>query len=446
MSLGYEEESKHPGLRRVLPRSLLGRSLLIIVTPLILLQVVSAWAFYERHWDNVTKRLANSVAGDIAAIIALREQLGPGREQELFRAAARTMELTLSVEPGQRLAAAPPTVSDRLIDRMLARALESRVGRPYLMDTITFPRHVEIKIQLEDGVLHAIVPLNRLFSSTTYVFILYMVGTSLVLFAVATVFMRNQVRPLGRLAAAADLFGKGLDVPDFKPEGATEVRQAAAAFNRMRERIQRQITQRTEMLAGVSHDLRTPLTRMKLHLAMLGDRSEIEELKSDVAEMERMVEGYLAFARGEGTERPAETDVGSLLRDVVGDARRAGTAIDLHIEDRLVALVRPNAFRRCLANLISNAARFANQVWIRAGQVGDTIEIIVDDDGPGIPPGRREDVFKPFFRLEGSRNPLTGGTGLGLTIARDVIRSHGGDLVLLDAPTGGLRARLSLPL
>jgi two-component system osmolarity sensor histidine kinase EnvZ len=430
----------------VLPRSLLGRSLLIIVTPLILLQVVSAWAFYERHWDNVTKRLANSVAGEIAAVIALRERLGPGLDPELFASISDAMDLQLTIQPGQRLAAAPPPASDRLIDRMLARALEAKVGRPYLMDTVTFPRQVEVKIQLEDGVLHAVVPLNRLFSSSSYIFILYMVGTSLVLFAVATVFMRNQVRPLGRLASAADLFGKGQDVSDFKLQGASEVRQAAVAFNRMRARIQRQMTQRTEMLAGVSHDLRTPLTRMKLQLAMLGDGAEVEELRGDVAEMERMVEGYLAFARGEGTEKPAETDLGSLLRDVVGDARRAGTAVDLHVEDRLVALVRPNALRRCLANLISNAARFASQVWIRAGQVGDMIEITVDDDGPGIPEARREEVFRPFFRLEGSRNPLTGGIGLGLTIARDVVRSHGGELVLLDAPTGGLRARLSLPL
>jgi two-component system, OmpR family, osmolarity sensor histidine kinase EnvZ len=446
MSLIREEENGFSVLRRVLPRSLLGRSLVIIVTPLIILQVVSAWAFYERHWDNVTKRLANSVGGDIAAVIDLRKRLGPEYEKELFRIAEDDMNLTLAIEPGQHLAAAPPQNSDRLIDRMLARSLETNVKRPYLMDTISFPQQVELKIQLEDGVLHVVVPLSRLFSATSYVFILYMVGTSLVLFAVATVFMGNQVRPLGRLASAADLFGKGLDVPDFKPEGASEVRQAAAAFNRMHARIQRQITQRTEMLAGVSHDLRTPVTRMKLQLAMMEGSPEIEDLKSDLAEMERMVEGYLAFARGEGTEKPSETDLGSLLRDVVGDARRAGTAIDLHIEDRLVALVRPNALRRCLANLIANAARFANQVWIRAGQVGDTIEIIVDDDGPGIPPARREDVFKPFFRLEGSRNPMTGGTGLGLTIARDVMRSHGGDLVLLDAPTGGLRARLSLPL
>jgi two-component system osmolarity sensor histidine kinase EnvZ len=440
------DEGEHRVLRQIVPRSLLGRSLLIIVTPLILLQVVSAWAFYERHWDNVTKRLANSVAGDIAAVIALSEQAGAEGRDELLRTAGEAMSLDFALEPGERLAAAPPPASDRLIDRMLARALNERVGRPYLMDTLSFRSQVELKIQLDDGILHVVVPLNRLFSSTSYVFILYMVGTSLVLFAVATVFMRNQVRPLRRLAAAADLFGKGQDVPDFKPQGATEVRLAAAAFNRMRARIQRQITQRTEMLAGVSHDLRTPLTRMKLQLVMLRETPEIDELKGDVAEMERMVEGYLAFARGEGTEKPAETDLGLLLRDVVGDARRAGTAVDLHVEDRLVALVRPNALRRCLSNLVSNAARFASQVWIRAGQVGDMIEITVDDDGPGIPSDAREDVFKPFFRLEGSRNPMTGGTGLGLTIARDVIRSHGGDLVLLDAPTGGLRARLSLPL
>jgi len=179
---------------------------------------------------------------------------------------------------------------------------------------------------------------------------------------------------------------------------------------------------------------------------MLGSPSEIGDLKSDVAEMERMVEGYLAFARGEGTERSIETDVGALLKDVVGDARRGGMPIDLHVEDELMASLRPNAFRRCISNLISNAERFATQVSIRAGLVGEAIEITVDDDGPGIPPDQREDVFKPFFRLEGSRNPRTGGTGLGLTIARDVVRSHGGDLVLTDAPSGGLRARLSLPV
>jgi len=262
------------------------------------------------------------------------------------------------------------------------------------------------------------------------------------------VFMRNQIRPLRRLARAVDDFGKGRETGDFRLEGATEVRRAAAAFNLMRYRVTRQITQRTEMLAGVSHDLRTPLTRMKLLLAMLPESQEVADLKADVAEMEKMIGGYLAFARGEGTEQPVETDLTMLLKDVVGSALREGTAtIDLHTEeDSMPVLLRPAAFKRCIGNLIANAQRYARTVSIRAGHRGEAIEITIDDDGPGIPPEQREEVFKPFHRIDRSRNPETGGIGLGLTIARDVIRSHGGDLVLTDSPSGGLRARLRLPI
>src|SRR3990172_6390005 len=273
-----------------------------------------------------------------------------------------------------------------------------------------------------------------------------MVGTSLVLFALAKVFMRNQVRPIRRLAAAADDLGKGRDVPDFKLEGAAEVRQAAAAFNLMRNRIRRQITQRTDMLAGVSHDLRTTLTRMKLQLAMLGDVPGVADLHADVAEMERMLGGYLAFARGEGAEQPAPTDLGLLLRDLVAGALRDGATIELEVEPGLVVPLRPDAVRRCLTNLIGNARRHARTVSIRAMRRGAAIEITVDDDGPGIPPDQREEVFRPFYRLDPSRNPETGGIGLGLTIARHVMRGHGGDPVLTDPPLGGLRARLRLPV
>ncbi|MEX2009649.1 MAG: ATP-binding protein, partial [Dongiaceae bacterium] len=253
-------------------------------------------------------------------------------------------------------------------------------------------------------------------------------------------------RPIRRLAAAADDFGKGRAVPDFKLEGATEVRQAAAAFNLMRNRIRRQIAQRTDMLAGVSHDLRTPLTRMKLQLAMLGDGPEVADLHADVAEMEKMLGGYLAFARGEGAEQPVPTDLGLLLRDLVAGALRDGATIELEAEPGLVVPLRPDAFRRCLTNLIGNARRHARTVAIRATRRGAAIEVTVDDDGPGIPPDQREEVFRPFYRLDLSRNPETGGVGLGLTIARDVIRGHGGELVLTDSPLGGLRARLRLPV
>jgi two-component system osmolarity sensor histidine kinase EnvZ len=273
-----------------------------------------------------------------------------------------------------------------------------------------------------------------------------MVGSSLVLFAVATLFMRNQVRPIRRLAVAAKNFGKGRDVPGYHPSGASEVRQAADAFIEMRERIKRQIAQRTEMLAGVSHDLRTPLTRMKLQLEMLGWRPGVEELKADVSEMERMVEGYLAFVRGEGAAPPEPHDISALLEQVVSGARKEGARIDLHAEDDLVVPVRFDSFKRCLGNLVSNAAHYGQHVQVRAGRREDAVEILVDDDGPGIPSDQREAVFRPFFRLDPSRNPETGGVGLGLTIARDVARGHGGELQLDDSPLGGLRARLRVPI
>jgi two-component system osmolarity sensor histidine kinase EnvZ len=295
-------------------------------------------------------------------------------------------------------------------------------------------------------VLTTVTTRKRLFSPTTYIFTLWMVGSSLVLVAVATIFMRNQVRPIRRLAAAANSFGKGRDVPHFRPAGAAEVRQAAQAFIEMRDRIKRQIEQRTEMLAGVSHDLRTPLTRMKLELAMLGDSAEIDELKADVEEMEKMVDGYLAFARGEGAAAPEPADISAVLEQVVASARKEGARIDLHTEEHLVLPVRLDAIRRCFTNLVLNAVRYGKHVQVRAGRRADAVEVLVDDDGPGIPADQREAVFRAFFRLDPSRNIETGGVGLGLTIARDVVRAHGGDILLDQSPLGGLRARLRLPL
>lgn len=434
-------------IKRFLPRSLFGRSLLIIVVPLILLQVVSAFVFYDRHWDTISRRMANALAGDIAMLVdTLRRLPNPEDQANTFAAALSYMSIHAALNEDEILPnTVPPQRTSNLEDLLIA-AMNERVQRPFVMDVRSLERDVEIKVQLPEGVLVVRTTRKRLFSSTTYIFVLWMVGTSLVLFSVASIFMRNQIRPIRRLATAASSFGKGRDVPDFRPEGAVEVRHAAHAFNIMRERIQRQITQRTEMLAGVSHDLRTPLTRMKLQIAMLGDSQDARDLHDDVAEMERMVEGYLDFARGEGDEAPIETDLGLVLEDVVGGARREGAAIDLHREGNLVMPLRPNAIRRCLANLVGNAARYGTHVRVRAGKRGDAAEILIDDDGPGIPEDAREDVFRPFLRLDRSRNPATGGVGLGLTIARDMARGHGGDITLEDSPAGGLRVRVRLPL
>jgi two-component system osmolarity sensor histidine kinase EnvZ len=256
--------------------------------------------------------------------------------------------------------------------------------------------------------------------------------------------MHNQVRPIRRLALAAENFGKGRDSMRLRPSGALEVRQAAAAFIVMRDRIRRQIGQRTEMLAGVSHDLRTPLTRMKLQLALLRKSEETEGLQADVVEMETMIDAYLAFARGEGGETPVRTDLAQSLRDVVGGLP-GGDAVTLEIAGPIEIQVRPMAMKRCLGNLVGNALRYAKQVRVSASWHHHAVSIVIDDDGPGIPEESREDVFRPFFRLDPSRNVATGGVGLGLSIARDIAHVHGGEINLEDSPMGGLRVVLILP-
>lgn len=436
-------------IKKGLPRTLYGRSLIIIVAPLILLQLVSAWIFYDRHWDTITWRLSANIAGSIRSVM---EQMRRHPEDHafVFRNAGQTMELAFSYDPGAILPNEPPTRGTILLDRLLSNALDVYVARPHRIDTSDFTERVLIDVQLAEGVLRVVVPGSRLFSSSTYIFLMWMVGTSLVLFAIASVFMRNQIRPIRRLAHAADRFGKGrepeTEAEDYKLEGASEVRQAAAAFNLMRRRIIRQMRQRTDMLSGVSHDLRTPLTRMKLQLAMLGESPEAADLKADVAEMERMIEGYLDFARGEGGEPPEPGDLGALVEQVAAGFRRADTPVDCHVEGRIELAYKPNAMRRLVTNLIANAAKYARHVWVRVGLRGGAVEILIDDDGPGIPEADRERVFRPFFRLDRSRNPGTGGTGLGLAIARDIARVHGGDIALEDAPYGGLRARVRIPV
>jgi two-component system osmolarity sensor histidine kinase EnvZ len=432
-------------IKNLLPKSLLGRSLMIIVMPLVILQVIAGYIFYESHWRKVSLTLSRGVAGDIATVIELmRIDDGANNFNKMFQLPAKHMGLLMSFSEGGILSNTQSVQSGKT-EQTLARALQEAVGRPFVINSVKIDRHVAIDVQLSDGVLHVVTARKRLFSTTTYIFVLWMVGSSLVLFSVATIFMRNQVKPIRRLAEAADDFGKGRDALKFKPEGASEVRQATAAFIAMRDRIQRHITQRTEMLAGVSHDLRTPLTRMKLQLEMAPYSYALSDLNDDVFEMENMLEGYLAFARGEGGEDPALTNLGDLLNVVVSQARRKGGVIDLHVESEINVPVRPKVFKRCLTNLIDNAMRYAEHVSLRVGKREDFVDIIIDDDGPGIPKESREDVFKPFFRIEESRNLKTGGVGLGMSIARDVVRGHGGNIELDTSPVGGLRARIRLP-
>jgi len=439
-------------LKPYLPKSLLGRSVLIIVTPLILLQVVSATIFFQNHWSKVGRRLALGVGSEIALVVeTMRKTSDPLKKTALFHQAFTTLQLDMHFEPG-KVIKDTARLGEGILVSQLTGALNETINKPHRIDAQSEHRFVHIEIQLSDGVLFVTVPRKRLFSTTTYVFVLMMVGTSMLLFGVAMIFMRNQVRPIRKLAQAADDFGMGRDTPRFKPEGAAEVRRAAGAFMSMRNRIKRQIQQRTDMLAGVSHDLRTPLTRMKLQLEMMNasDEDGVLALKSDIADMEHMLDEYLAFVRGEGGEKAVPTNLNAMLNEIVSQSKRKGGVIDLHCEKEILAPLKVNAFKRSMTNFLDNAIRYGGDITIRVGlrgqDDGEAIEIVIDDDGPGIPIERRDDVFKPFVRLDSSRNPETGGVGLGMTIARDAIRGHGGDVTLEEAPGGGLRVKVSVPL
>lgn len=442
------------GLKQFMPRTIFGRSLLILIMPVLLLQAITTYIFFDRHWEKMTSRLAFAVAGETAIMAAVLE--GDNSEESfsnLARYASQHLDLLISYVPGQALEQQP--YEKHHIDwrrMMMAKALtaelEAKVRRPFLIDIDSEEKWVDVRVQLQDGVLLVSMPQRRLFSSSSYIVILWMIASSVVLLSIAILFMRNQIRPIRRLAVAAERFGRGLDVPSsFKPEGAREVRQAAQAFLDMHERVRRQITQRAAMLAGVSHDLRTPLTRMKLQVAMMPPSGDTEALKQDIVDMEHMINAYLDFAKGESGEQPVRTDLRQVLDRVVMGARRQGGDITLDMARDISLQLRPVAFERCLTNVVNNARKYAKNIWIEARLMddGEHVEVIVDDNGPGIPEDQLEDVFKPFVRVDTSRNMATGGVGLGLPIAREVVHAHGGRIWLEKSPKGGVRAIIQLP-
>lgn len=447
-TLYWTEKAKNR-IKNILPQTLFGRALLIIVTPLILMQAISTFVFFDRHWDTMTRRLAHTLAGDIAFIV---DSLTPLPKQldlnQIFLKADDILHIRLTYSPEEILVKRKPFQQWDRVRKSLRDALEERVRRPFSIDTIKKERRIEIKVQLPQGLLNVNVHEKRLYSSTPYIFLMWMIGSSLVLFAIAIIFMRNQIRPIRRLAIAARSFGMGRGSSEIKPSGAKEVRQATQAFRQMRERISRQFAQRTEMLAGVSHDLRTPLTRMKLQIEMLERTPETRELQDDIHEMEKMIDGYLTFARGEGSESLSKINLASLIEEIISTERRDGSLINFVNKSKTIKSVtlRPQAIKRAITNLIINSKKYAETVKVEFEYNSEHAIITIDDNGPGIKPEHRDDVFKAFFRLDPSRNTDTGGTGLGLTIAKDIIQSHGGDLLLSDASLGGLRATITLPL
>ena len=431
---------------RALPKGLYARALIIIIAPVILLQSVVAYAFMERHYQLVTRRLSSAVTADIAALMDIYESYPQDRnEKTLSRIAAERLQLDVDILQDTDLPAPGPKPFFSILDETLSDELRRQIERPYWIDTVGRSNYVEVRVKLDQNkVMRVLARRNQAYASNSHIFLVWMGASSFVLLGIAILFLRNQIRPILRLAEAAEGLGKGREI-EFRPRGAREVRQAGHAFLEMKRRIERNIEQRTTMLNGVSHDLRTILTRFKLSLALLKQTTEVEDLKRDVDEMSRMLEGYLAFARGASSEQAVATDLRQLLEEVQTDAERQGHVTELDIVGDPMVIVRPDAFRRLLFNLVGNAARHGETIEISANHETRWLVLHVDDDGPGIPAEMREEVFKPFVRLDEARNQDEGGSGLGLAIARDVARSHGGDIVLGDSPLGGLRATVRLP-
>ena len=433
-------------LKRRLPSSLFGRSVLIIILPVAVMQIAVTWVFFEAHWRTVTSRLSEGLAGDVAWVVdSYKQDPSPASLGRIASRAERSLDLSVVLQQGRALDKRTHFNLFSTIDASLDRALSDRLDDPYWFNTTNYPAYVDIKVKVNGGVLRILAPTERAYATHGDAFLLWMVVATFLLTSMSLLFIRNQVRAIERLAEAAEAFGRGADV-DFKPHGAREVRQAAQAFLDMKDRLQRHIDQRTALLASVSHDLRTPLTRLKLELALAEPTTRTEEMKRDLSEMEHMIDEYLAFARGQGGEGLETVTVRTLIEEVSEGARRAGAQVSVTVDPALTSTVRPNAFKRAIANLVMNAAVHGERVEIAARASWDGgVEILIDDNGPGIPSDRYEEAFRPFNRLDEARNQNEKGVGLGLAIARDVARGHGGDITLDKSPLGGLRAVVRLP-
>lgn len=431
---------RHFRLRDITPRGLYPRSVLIVVLPVILLLAAVTYVFYDSHWRETSRKLSQSVASSLAYIVNEVES-DPARIDDVAARAQETMRIRVEEMPGLALPETQARWPFTPLDDILLQELSARFDRPFWFD-LSDPEEVEIRIASDGGVLAFRTQRDRTFSTTGHIFIVWVILSTLILVILALGFLRNQVRSILRLAEAAKAFGRGQEIAEFRPSGATEIRDAARAVMEMKRRLTAFAEQRTAMLAGVSHDLRTPLTRLKLQLAMMGDDPDIEAARRDLDEMNAMLDEYLAFARGDEIEAAEAVRLDLLIHEVAAGLERP---LEVEAAEPITVKARPLALKRAMTNLFENAVGYGERVKVSLHDGPKAAEIIVDDDGPGIAPEDREAAFKPFNRLDPSRSQNVPGTGLGLALVRDTARVHGGDVRLEDSPLGGLRARLRLP-
>jgi two-component system osmolarity sensor histidine kinase EnvZ len=434
-------------LRNLAPRGLYWRTALIVIVPAALLQLIITLVFLDDHWRFTSKRMSQAVAADVTLLLQMYEANPTPETFERVRAMANApLRLDLRIDSGGQLERQRCGRSrSEFIDRYLIEALISDLDRPVWYDPSCRGDHVYLRLAIADGIMEVTARRDRVQARSGPLFVAWILFGTVFFCLVSILFIRNQVRPIEKLADAMERFGRGEDSGLFRVRGAREVRGATSAFFDMRERIKRHIEQRSQLLAGVSHDLRTPLTRLKLQLALMEASPEIEDAKRDLAEMEQTLDEYLAFAKGLAEEAPDLVDLGQLAIDVAADAERGGAKVLVEVTGDARAPGRARALRRCVVNLIDNAAAHGDTVHVSVKGEAGAVVVAVDDDGPGIPEELYEEAFRPFSRLDATRSRHQKGVGLGLAIARDVARGHGGDIVLSPSSLGGLRATLRLP-
>ena len=430
-------------VKRILPKGLFYRSLIIVAAPIILLQIIITIVFFDSLWIKTNKGMTRSLAGEVKTLFDFYEN-NQSHKQEITNLYNENFDFVITLKENEVL---PKTTTERWyspMDRSLRREFKPIFGSLYWFDTTTHREVVDLRIIYKNGVLQIFFPKHRIAPSSARIFALWIILPGLLLILIALVFLKNQTRPIINLAKAAEKFGKGESVKGFAPSGAREIRQAGYEFDRMRKRITIHLNQRSEMLSGISHDLRTPLTRLKLQLAMLTQQDLAKKMSDDIEEMERMLNEYLEFAQYQKSEKTKLMNFNYVIKDIV--KKYEGKQINLFLEESPEMDIRPNSMKRCLANLIDNALAYGQKAEIFTKKMMNDMVILIDDDGPGIPKSEYQNVLKPFYRIDKSRGQNKLGVGLGLSIANDIIRSHGGNISLEKSPLNGLRVKVSLPL